>query len=40
MCSQTTLNKILKEINTSNSYDEYIQNIKSKRYSLVKIKRS
>lgn len=32
-------NKILKEINTSNSYDEYVQNIKSKRYSLVKIKR-
>lgn len=32
-------NKILKEINNSNSYDEFAQNIKSKRYQLSKIKR-
>lgn len=32
-------NKIKKEINNSNTYYEYIQNIKSKRYELSKIKR-
>ncbi len=32
-------NKIYDEINNSNSYDEFIQNIKSKRYQLSKIKR-
>ena len=32
-------NKIYDEINTSNSYDEFIQKIKSKRYQLSKIKR-
>lgn len=32
-------NKVLKEINNSNSYDEFIHNIKSKRYPLSKIKR-
>lgn len=32
-------NKILKEINNSNSYEEFAQNIKSKRYQLSKIKR-
>lgn len=32
-------NKIYNEINNSNTYDEFIQNIKSKRYQLSKIKR-
>lgn len=32
-------NKILKEINNSNSYEEFTKNIKSKRYQLSKIRR-
>ncbi len=32
-------NRILKEINTSQTYDEFTKNIKSKRYQLSKIKR-
>lgn len=32
-------NKIYNELNNSNTYDEFIQNIKSKRYQLSKIKR-
>ena len=32
-------NKIYNEINNSSSYDEFIQNVKSKRYQLSKIKR-
>lgn len=32
-------NKIYDELNNSNSYDEFIQNVKSKRYQLSKIKR-